>query len=218
MPAWADRNLRLGIASSAAIEVPVIDFCQAMQQHGVPYYLKVDIEGCDMVCVETLERFAERPDYVSIESDKLRFANIRREINALARLGYDAFQAVEQSTLHRVQRPPSPATEGDYVPHRFELGASGLFGSELPGRWKDRRKVLSQYRAIRAGYALLGDDGLMTRWRFKGSWRLQDLAARLLGRFTEGPVPGWYDTHARHSAARAGEPMPKPLREHAPVH
>ena len=201
VPEWADRNARLGIGSSSEIEVPVVDFCQAIQQHGIPYYMKVDIEGCDMICVETLQRFVERPDYVSLESDKLRFSTVRHEIDALARLGYDAFQAVDQSTLHHLQRPPSPATEGEYVAHVFEAGASGLFGSELPGRWRTRGEILRQYRAIRAGYVLLGDSGIMTYWRFKGAWRLQNLTARLLGRFTGGDVPGWYDTHARHSTA-----------------
>jgi len=196
---WADRNAKLGSASTGVIEVAAIDFCQVIRQYGMPYYLKIDIEGGDMLCIEALRSFADRPDYVSLESDKLRFSNTRHEIDALVDLGYDSFQAVEQSELHHTQSPPFPAGEGRYVPHQFQFGSSGLFGCELPGRWRSKREILARYRAIHLGYDLLGDDGIVKHWRFKGAWRLQALATRVIRRFTQAAVPGWYDTHARHS-------------------
>ena len=38
--------------------------------------MKIDIEGVDLVCVRALGRFRARPDLVSLESDKTRFANV----------------------------------------------------------------------------------------------------------------------------------------------
>src|SRR4029450_4220105 len=62
---WAERNSRLGTTSSV-IEVDVINCVDAMQENGVPHFLKIDIEGADMVCLKALRHFQERPDYVSI--------------------------------------------------------------------------------------------------------------------------------------------------------
>lgn len=196
---WADRNARLG-AASRSIDVPALDFGDVLRAHGIPHYMKVDIEGVDMVCVRALGAFEWRPDYVSLESDKTSFANIAREVAELRALGYDAFQAVEQSAVP-LQVAPSPPREGGYVAHRFPEGASGLFGAELPGAWRTEREVLRQFRAIRLGYWLLGDDGVMNAWRFRGHGRLRTFATAQLRRVTEGEVPGWHDLHARHRSS-----------------
>jgi FkbM family methyltransferase len=196
---WAERNARLG-TSSSTIEVDAVDFAGVIQERGVPHFMKIDIEGCDMVCIKALRSFSERPDYVSMESDKTSFANIKREIDALTDLGYDSFQAVEQSAISLSQCPPNPPTEGKYVPQRFAEGSSGLFGRELGDKWKSKDQILRQYRFIRLRYYLLGDDGIMSKWKFRGSSRLRSLIVSLLSLFTKATVPGWYDTHARHSS------------------
>jgi FkbM family methyltransferase len=206
-PDWAARNERLG-GSNDLIEVDVIDFTAVLRKYGVPHYLKIDIEGCDMVCVTTLQAFSARPDYLSIESDKTRFTNIRREIEILADLGYDSFQAVEQSGIPSSQTPPQPAAEGNYAAQRFVDSSSGLFGRELGGSWLRKGEVLRFYRAVRLGYHLVGDDGLMSRWRFPGALRLRGWSAGLIGLATRAAVPGWYDTHARHSSVKPREGGP----------
>lgn len=196
---WAQRNDELGSTSSGVIEVNVIDFAAVLQKYGMPHYMKIDIEGCDMVCVNALKKFSARPDYISIESDKTNFTNIKQEVETFVGLGYDHFMAVEQSDISFVQSPPNPATEGEYVPHHFEVGSSGLFGLELGGSWKPQDDVLRQYRLIHLGYYLLGDDGIMMKWNFPGAWMFRALVRRSLRLFTKATVPGWYDTHARHS-------------------
>lgn len=193
---WAERNSRLG-APSHVIDVRALDFASVLREHGIPYYMKIDIEGADLLCVEALKLFAERPDYISIESDKTSFRAIRQEIDLFVDLGYDAFQAVDQSSLPRRQTPPFPPHEGTYVPHRFEPGSSGLFGRELSAEWRSRAEILRRYRAIRVGYALFGDDGLLSGISFPGTGKVLERLSRLWGRVTGGDVPGWYDTHAR---------------------
>jgi FkbM family methyltransferase len=201
-PAWADRNARLG-TSSRAITVPAIDMRVVLQSSGIPHYLKVDIEGADLICVEALSEFEERPDFVSIESSKTSLREIRRELRVLSALGYDRFQAVEQSSLPVRQTPPHPPREGQYASHRFPEGSSGLFGAELPEEgWRTRGALLRQYAAIMAGYRLLGDDGWLTSTNVRGAWRLGRVARSVLERLTNAPVPGWYDTHARHRTVR----------------
>ncbi len=201
---WAERYARLG-TSSSIIEVDAINFADAIREHGVPYFMKIDIEGCDTVCLSALSGFEERPTYISMESDKTSFKNIEREIELFSKLGYTSFQAVEQSKIH-LSQAPYPPREGKYVAQGFERGSSGLFGSELEGKWKSRHEILRQYCFIRLGYFLVGDDGIMLiKWRFRGAGLLNKVTRRLVGLFvglfTHGAVPGWYDTHARHSCA-----------------
>ena len=196
--AWVERNERAG-APSQSTSVSVIDFAAILREHGVPRYMKIDIEGCDEVCLRALETLDERPDYVSIESDKTSLAAIRSEIDLLQSLGYDHFQAIEQSHIPQNQQPPWPPREGQYVDQTFEVGCSGLFGRELDENgWMTRREVLSRYCWIRVGYWLLGDDGLL--YRLNGmpcSGKVQTVVRRVLRQRTGGSVPGWYDTHAR---------------------
>jgi hypothetical protein len=154
-----------------------------------------------------LSGFEERPTYISIESDKTSFGNIERELDLFTKLGYASFQAVEQSQIHLSQSPPYPAREGKYIAQRFEKGSSGLFGSELEGKWKSRQEILRQYRFIRLGYFLVGDDGIMSKWRFRGTDLLRSLTGRVVGLLTHAVVPGWYDTHARHSCADVSNVM-----------
>jgi FkbM family methyltransferase len=199
---WADRNARLGTTSTVT-EVEAINFADAVRTYGVPYFMKIDIEGCDTVCVNALREFEERPTYLSIESDKTSLENIRREIELLNELGYTSFQAVEQSTIPSRQRPPNPAKEGRSIEHRFVEGSSGLFGRELEPCWKSKEEILNHYRSILLGFRLLGDDGIMTRWKFRGSDRLRSLTERAVGQFTHAAVPGWFDTHARHASHEA---------------
>jgi len=197
---WAARNTKLGM-SSFVTEVDAIHFADAIRKHGVPYFVKIDIEGSDRVCISALSDFEERPSYISIESDKTSFPNIEREIHRLVELGYASFQAVEQSGIPASQSPPRPPREGTYVAQRFEAGSSGLFGSELDGKWRPKGEILRQYRFIRMGYFLLGDDGVMKGWKFWGAGKLRTMARSALRLFTHGAVPGWYDTHARLSGS-----------------
>jgi FkbM family methyltransferase len=203
---WAKRNDRRG-SPSRRIEVDALDLADVISAHGVPRYMKIDIEGADAFCLAALARFRHRPDYLSIESDRGGYDNLLREIDTLAALGYDAFQAVEQARIPQVQRPPRPAREGEFVDITFEAGSSGLFGAELPGRWKSRDQVLRQYRIISAGYYLFDKDGLTRSWKFPGAAQLRTAARRGLSALLRVPVASWYDTHARHcSASGATEP------------
>src|SRR5690606_32490986 len=123
----------------------------------------IDIEGCDDVCLEALKNFEERPNFISIESDKKSFAHVVKEINTLEELGYRRFAAVQQTTVGR-QSMPATQCEGKSVSHEFVRGSSGLFGGELPVPWQSSHDVLQKYRRVFLWYRLLGDDSLFARY------------------------------------------------------
>jgi FkbM family methyltransferase len=182
-PDWVERNLRYG-ASSVPIEVEAIVLSSLFDQFGVPYYLKVDLEGMDLTIVENMAVSSERPRYVSIESNKVRFPELRHEFEVLESLGYKSFKLVAQ---HRIvsQRPPKPALEGPYVAHSFKPGSSGLFGEEVPGKWLDAPTAIAAYRPVFLRYVLTDP---LVRSRYSRA---------VLMRMGFGAA--WYDTHAKLS-------------------
>jgi FkbM family methyltransferase len=189
-PDWKDRNERMGWESEE-ITVTVVDFTACLAEHGIPYYIKIDIEGADRFSLKKLGEFAERPDYVSIESSKLSLAEIDTELDILQDLGYNRFKAAQQATVSRMHAP-RPAREGKDIDHQMAHDSSGLFGRELPGSWQNRRQIRARYRWIFLGYRVFGNDSFMRTNRFaRRIWRL-------LQRVLRRPIPGWYDTHARH--------------------
>jgi FkbM family methyltransferase len=207
---WAERNERMGTTVSV-MEVNTVNFKEIIRECGIPHYMKIDIEGCDVVCLKALKDFPERPDYISMESNKTSLGQVREEIDLLGSLGYGDFQALEQTGIPQSQVPPQPAREGNYAAQRFEEGSSGLFGAELGSNWLSRGQILRFYRFVHWGYKLLGDDGIMYRWQFRGASRLRRLVRWFLERMTHAQVPGWYDTHARLAMQDFQKPTVRPV-------
>ncbi len=133
---WAKRNEICHKALSEMIEVPAIDFSVCLQTYGIPYYLKIDIEGMDMACLKALSDFEEKPNYISIESEKISFKALEKEFELFEKLGYSSFKVVNQASVSS-QKESKDSTEGEYLGHTFLRGATGLFGTDLP-LWNDK--------------------------------------------------------------------------------
>lgn len=189
---WAHRNELLG-TSNEIIEVPIVDFSQCLKKYGIPHYLKIDIEGMDTVCLKALKHFEQKPDYVSIESEKVSFGKLIEELNLLEQLGYSRFKAIQQRGVSR-QLEPNPSKEGCYVGYQFQEGSSGLFGADLPYEWKDYKQILDEYKFIFLQYKLLRPLGKLSKY-FVGK-----AIIKLLSVLLRKPIPGWYDTHAKHTS------------------
>ena len=193
-PDWAARSARDGTVSSA-VTVAALDFVDCLRTYGVPHFMKVDIEGSDRFCLESLRYVAERPDFLSIESERDHASDAQAELDQLQSLGYRGFQVVQQSRVPW-QRVPEPPREGIACTHRFVLDASGLFGADLPAEgWVDRDGIATIYEDIFARQRAFGDGSPLRRVpgmrRFL--WTIE--------KYTGLPLPGWYDTHARLAQA-----------------
>ena len=91
----AKRNEWLG-AGWREITVEGRQIGEILRQFGIPYYMKVDIEGADLLCLKALAEFDDRPQYISIEAEVDVLSGIRKEIAALSGLGYAKFKIVRQ--------------------------------------------------------------------------------------------------------------------------
>ena len=133
------------------IDVESRRFESILEAHGVPYYLKVDVEGAELLCLRALEQFSERPMYVSVEvPDRSAFAELEQhEYEDLCRLfllGYRGFKILDQRFHSRIELP-EPAREGRYVAHEFRGHTTGPFGEETPGSWLPFEQVVPAYAA-----------------------------------------------------------------------
>jgi FkbM family methyltransferase len=182
--AFASRNERFGTDNSR-ITVRCTRFNTILKEHGIPYYLKIDIEGADMLCLETLRDFEERPRYVSIEAGLTSVDETLDELSTLSDLGYTGFKIVNQAMNHRV-RCPMPPLEGDFVDYQFDGTCSGPFGEEAPGNWASLESTFRKYRRLLIEQKYFGAAGPLYRTV------LQRIYERL-----KGEPAGWYDFHAR---------------------
>lgn len=189
---WATRNERMG-TSNEIIEVPIIYFSDILEKYGIPHYLKIDIEGMDVVCLKALQHFEIKPSYVSIESNKVSFKKLQEELELLKQLGYTGFKAIQQYGISH-QKEPNPSKEHAFIGYCFLEGSSGLFGEDLPSKWLGYHRILKKYKRIFIQYKLFGDYGRLSNL-FVGK-----VIRKFLTIIIRKPIPGWYDTHAKHSS------------------
>lgn len=169
-----------------SIQVPIVNLTEVIEEHGMPYYLKTDIEGADIACLEAIAKVEARPAYLSLESDVDSFQSVMRELELLEDLGYNQFQVVNQKDLQKIIAPGS----------LLEYGGSGDFGQWLPAdKWISGRSARRKYLELFAWYKLFSREGLL-RETF-----LQKPLTSFLSSKLGYTIPSWHDTHAKHKDA-----------------
>jgi hypothetical protein len=170
-----------GGADLGTIEVETTTLTELIAEHGVPYYLKCDVEGADEFAVEQLPALQAMPSYLSVEASG-------DPLSTLSACGYRSFQIVNQG-YHRVFPVPDPPREGMVAELRYDRHISGLFGRELdPKGWADAATT----------------EARLARWRDLNARRVNPVVRRALktfGKLTRHTWligSGWIDIHARH--------------------
>jgi hypothetical protein len=154
------------------VRVRCVSFGDVIVSHGMPHYLKADIEGREELCLEALQPDT-RPAFISIE---MSLEHGDRHIGILREIGYSAFKCVRQNDLQLV-RPKNVEREialrrirAGRGPHSFALramhwarrrvrsardadwtfpsGSSGAFGEALPGEWMTVGEMLEVWRRL----------------------------------------------------------------------
>lgn len=154
-----------------SIKVSCQTFTSVLDQNGIPYYLKIDIEGKDDVCIDALSN-KDLPKYVSVEiGDSLD------KLEKLSALGYTRFKCISQLNFLPIQLPPARETNHSKLfsllnlPGRaldkmigrrifsnrampscwsggwfFPFGCSGPFGEDTLGRWLTVEEMTDSHR------------------------------------------------------------------------
>jgi hypothetical protein len=178
-------------------------FRDVLREHGVPHYLKIDIEGNDHYCVADLDR-DDLPRYVSLELSRLE------DLTALSERGYNAFKVINQNDHRQFRFQPL----GFKAWLKLRLaGRPRLAGAcDALGTLKGRLAGLFSRRAApavrphdRGGWEFpFGSSGPFGE-ETDGEWQTLEEAAygwlnfRKLGAFQYGPESRdilWFDVHA----------------------
>jgi len=187
-----------------AVTVETLPLRDIFQMHGVPYYLKIDIEGHDHIAVADISP-VDAPHFISIEINSVH------DFHLLYEKGYRKFKCIQQglftavtsprvsldgvarTTLDRIKSTPAANTLRKYykklfVTHnakaknrpsqsgstQFDPASSGPFGEDTPGEWLSYESVLH-------------------------SWLTRHLAYELGYTSNDAGTSTWYDLHAKTS-------------------
>jgi FkbM family methyltransferase len=147
VPEW---NMSMYSDETEVFDVETSNVDKVISEEGVPYYMKIDIEGSDILCLNALKNVPVLPKFISLEL--LSVNNMKESESSdylailctLKSLGYTKFQLIDQSKHEHVVCP-NPALEGSYTDTKFDGFSSGLFGKELPNNWKNIDEVIFDY-------------------------------------------------------------------------
>lgn len=128
-PGWAGRE----DSACQRIEVRCVTLPELFGRFGVPFYLKIDVEGVDHIVLDQLRGTPALPARVSVEDCRFGFDYIE----TLAACGYDGFKLLDQSTVPDLADPRCG--------HRFPAGASGPLGDDIEGEWLPHDEMVEHY-------------------------------------------------------------------------
>jgi FkbM family methyltransferase len=172
-----ENATRLG-TPARSVMVECVRFATLLENFGVPFFLKIDIEGSDHLCLKDL-RPDDLPQYLSIEATDVAL------VERLHQLGYTKFKCISQYSLTPIEIPPSREEQRlkrierllytrnplirlfralggkSYLTRQlggpftingstFPIGSSGPFGAELPGRWLGYEEMCGVLRTMKA--------------------------------------------------------------------
>mmetsp|Transcript_28785 Transcript_28785/g.90707 ORF Transcript_28785/g.90707 Transcript_28785/m.90707 type:complete len:322 (+) Transcript_28785:62-1027(+) len=168
--------------------------------HGPPFYVKIDVEGSDGICLEQLQGLRP-PLYLSFELNSVRW------LDDVAALGYTSFKVVAQAG-HKAEE----LLDG----HGRPLTHAGAFGEEAVGEggdgsWRSLAEAVADVRRL----CFVHDEAAgMEEFAAAPPRFVERDFATLRACF---PVESrddeeWYDVHCRHSSALAEEPRPAASR------
>jgi FkbM family methyltransferase len=189
-----------------SIQVSCQTFDWVLKNYGTPYYLKVDIEGYDHLCIEALPIGGDLPKYISVE-----LGEIDSFVERFEALGYTGYKCISQYNFLPLQLPPAKEMLNFERWHRllmsrnlvarvicktlgrerlwnsilqsrrqgnwtFQEGSSGPFGEDTPGRWVNSKEICDTYRHYSH---LFEEQRAAPFWIGKDYW--VDLHARIAG-------------------------------------
>lgn len=136
------------------------------KKFGTPIYCKIDIEGYDLIALESLDEVTTVPKYISVETEcigegeQIDDNEVLATLLQLKRLGYNKFKLIEQSTLTELL-PFNKFFEKDFqlkdcrqnlfekMNYNFSRGSSGPFGKYLSDAWlsfEDAKRAILFHR------------------------------------------------------------------------
>ncbi len=200
---WSSFHLNLanrGSSGHETIRVETKSLDQLITEYGIPYYIKIDIEGNDRIALHSLMKCAEKPKYLSIELYDID------EIDLLNQLGYNKFKIIDQQNLLPLEIPLTK----EYIAYN-KLNAfktSGNIFARIARKLSGRliKQVLEKkYKQLFNYSHPFGSSGTFGE-HYPGKWysfdEIKELFLFYKNRFTQSngnkEFGWWIDIHAKH--------------------
>lgn len=138
---WSSFDPKLGTRDGTKyveIQVETTSPDEIFSEYGVPYYVKVDIEGFDRYVLNAVDKLTTKPHFLSVEDSGID------TLVELRHSGAKQFLFVDQTRLWETNLP-NPPLEGVYVDWKFKTCCSGSFGKELVGNWLNVYQAFEYY-------------------------------------------------------------------------
>ena len=161
---WSSFNKDFGTRNGTSydvIEVKCTTLDKVIYEYGIPYYMKIDIEGFDHVCVESLDPAKEIPKYISCEATDINLLHLLKE------KGYKKFKIISQSNSYNPLSLTQEASPLFYkaqivkmgiklrlqklLPFRHLYGSSGPFAESTKGSWLGYAEAKEIFHSFRFG-------------------------------------------------------------------
>ena len=120
------------------VEVTCTTMFDLINNFGIPKYAKIDIEGADVFCLDSLMNCPKEfiPEYISVEADNTGL------IDKMVQIGYTKFKLVSQGYMN----------ERKFKDWQFQEGSSGTFGEDTEGPWLTKEEVIEQFHQSHPPY------------------------------------------------------------------
>lgn len=159
---WSSFDKSYGTKQNSeyeVINVACTTQAQIFEEYGIPYYLKVDIEGFDHLSLRDIPK-NNKPKYVSFEASDTAWLDIVKE------KGYTKFKLINQLS-HKEMNPKLEASSiyliylqvieklkkkfGHIIPFKYKIGAAGPMSHELKGKWHSYDEIKAHYNTFFGG-------------------------------------------------------------------
>ena len=161
MSEWSSFDKSLGSRNGTeydVVEIQCTTTKKLFEEFGIPYYMKIDIEGYDHLCLSDLPDSGEKPQYVSCEAGSPDWLDI------LQSKGYKKFKIISQGdnyipmNLKKEKRSYYPGYQiikngiklrlQKFISFKHMYGSSGSFGENSKGTWMSYEETKKLYNGF----------------------------------------------------------------------
>ena len=155
---WSSFEKALGCRMNTPfkqVEVACKKLSTLFDEFGVPHYLKIDIEGYDSICLETIVGYNHYPRYISCEASSPDCFDL------LIQMGYTQFKLINQFrdfkalnisieknhllTYLQNKKNRIKLRLQNFLPFKHIFGSSGPFGEDTDGYWYSADEIKEKY-------------------------------------------------------------------------
>jgi len=143
LPEPASNNLM----NFEKVELASKNILDVIRKHGLPYYIKIDVEHYDQSLLNCLFSNDIRPAYLSCESHSIDI------FCSLVALGdYHSFKLVDGASVSKRYANHLISVNGKMVNYSFPHHSSGPMGNDILGKWMNKANFFNVLSYARLGW------------------------------------------------------------------